>query len=68
MKLKYKVVLILLAASLVLGFGGYAVKLVYCVIAGWILFALCLSILIFSNKNETSLAKILIDGIFFSII
>ncbi len=68
MKLKYKVVLTLFVSSLIFGFGGVAVDLVYATIAGFLLFILSLSTFAFSDKEDKSVLSILADGIFFSLL
>lgn len=64
MALKYKVTIGLLFISCILGFGGYAIDFPIAMVVGILVFALSFSTLFYSERNDTSIISILVDGLF----
>jgi len=64
MALKYKVTLGLFLLSCALGFGGYAIEFAFAMVAGLLVFALGFATLFYSERNDTSIMSILMDGLF----
>ena len=64
MALKYKVTLGLFLLSCALGFGGYAIGFALAMVVGLLVFVLSFSTLFYSERNDTSIMSILMDGLF----
>lgn len=64
---KYQVVTTSFIIALILCVGGYYLENAYAIIAGLSLCILGASCWIYAEKNDTSIASIIFDGIFFGV-
>ncbi|MDB5169409.1 MAG: hypothetical protein JWO41_765 [Candidatus Saccharibacteria bacterium] len=68
MTLKYRIITVSLLLSLLLGFGGYAIKNAYVTMIGIAFLAFSISCWVFADKKDPNPVGIILDGILFGII